>query len=428
MGENMAAFSFAAGNAAKLARIPIYLLGRLATALIPRRRDAWVVGCAVGVADGALALWRQVERDGHPALWLTTTPAQDEQARAAGIPAVRAYSPRGFWVTARARVIVVTHGFGDVNRYAVHGGFIVQLWHGIPLKRIGLDSPATVRSSILPRSRAMRAMLRALYRGTTRRICLIPAASHLVRGRLESAFGLDDERVPVVGEPRTDVLSEGAPSERRERARALVTEAVGALPTPRSRIVLYAPTWRDGTPDPAVPTPGQWEGLVAALERADAVLLVRSHPLGGGDYTPPRATDRVRALGSDLLADPTPVLAGVDVLVTDYSSLVFDAALVPLPVVHVAPDAADYAVQRGFYGRYEDIAGTDSPADWDEAVPVIEELLQDRTADAVARHRSRELSERVHAFRDGGNARRVYRAILSRTGISPRAPATRGQE
>ena len=51
-------------------------------------------------------------------------------------------SLRGFWLTARAGVVVITHGFGDVNRYAVSDAFIVQLWHGIPLKRISSTSPA----------------------------------------------------------------------------------------------------------------------------------------------------------------------------------------------------------------------------------------------------------------------------------------------
>ena len=46
-------------------------------------------------------------------------------------------APRGWWATARAGVVVVTHGQGDVNRYATSGAFLVQLWHGIPLKRIG---------------------------------------------------------------------------------------------------------------------------------------------------------------------------------------------------------------------------------------------------------------------------------------------------
>ena len=39
-----------------------------------------------------------------------------------------------------------------------------------------------------------------------------------------------------------------------------------------------------------------------------------------------------------LIADITPVLPGVDVLVTDYSSIVFDAALVPVPAIFLAPE------------------------------------------------------------------------------------------
>ena len=53
----MASFSFGAGNARKILSIPLYVLGCLATAVIPRTADQWVFGCAVGVADGAWALW-----------------------------------------------------------------------------------------------------------------------------------------------------------------------------------------------------------------------------------------------------------------------------------------------------------------------------------------------------------------------------------
>ncbi|MGA1828360.1 CDP-glycerol glycerophosphotransferase family protein, partial [Microbacterium sp.] len=205
----MASFSFGAGNARKLASLPLYALGRVATVLIPRRRDSWVFGCGVGIADGALALWNVAVADGHPAVWLVGSAREARDAADRGMPYAGKRSLRGFWLTARARIVVVTHGFGDVNRYGVSGAFIVQLWHGIPLKRIGLDSAETVRSGILPRSKAVRAILRRMYRGAARRIHVLPAASHLVRGRLESAFGLPDERVPVTGEPRVDVLSLG---------------------------------------------------------------------------------------------------------------------------------------------------------------------------------------------------------------------------
>lgn len=424
----MASFSFGAGNARKLAAIPLYAGGRMLTLLVPRSRDEWVIGCGAGIGDGALALWRVAAADGRRVLWLVGSHREATDAAALGIPTVRKSSLRGLWRTARARVIVVTHGFGDVNRYAVSGAFVVQLWHGIPLKRIGLDSPETLRLpgalSRLRAARPARALLARMYRNATRRIRVLPAASHPVRARLESAFSLPDAHVPVTGEPRVDVLSRGTADARRAEARAAIGRASGVI-DPGARLVLYAPTWRDGAADPAVPSAEDWASLVELLRRHDAVLLVRSHPLGAGDYAPPAQTERVRALGSDLVADVTPLLCGVDVLVTDYSSLIFDSALVPLPVVFLAPDVADYARRRGFYGRYSDVAGSDWATDWLGAIAQLDAVLDDDGERERRLERARALSGRVHAFRDGGNAERVYRAILA--GSSDEARPTRGR-
>ncbi len=405
----MASFSFGAGNAGKLLRIPLYLAGRLATSLIPRSRGDWVFGCVAGVADGALALWQQSDRPRR--VWLVADAAAEADAAAHSIPTVRRDSIRGFWATARARVVVVTHGLGDVNRYAVGGAFIVQLWHGIPFKRIGLDAPVTTDGGAWARLPGMRRLLATLYRRTQRQIRLMPAASHLVRGRLESAFGLDDGVVRALGEPRVDVLSAGSPSERRIAALTSLGRLVGDLGT--SRVVLYAPTWRDGAVDPAVPDAAIWRGLVEALEATDAVLLVRSHPLGAGDYAPPTATDRVRLLGSDLVADVTPLLPAVDVLITDYSSLAYDIGLVPAATLFLAPDVSTYAVTRGFYGDPREVLGDDAAPDWGALVAQLRTVLTD--ADEATRRRvlAEGLSERVHAWRDGHNARRVHDAIVA---------------
>ncbi|GAA5028429.1 CDP-glycerol glycerophosphotransferase family protein [Microbacterium fluvii] len=406
----MASFSFGAGNASKLLSIPLYAAGRLATLLIPRSDDRWVFGCGAGIGDGALALWEHAAGR-HDMVWLTGSARDEADARARGIPTLPKTSLRGFWRTARARVVVVTHGFGDVNRYAVSGALVVQLWHGIPLKRIGLDSPETLRSSILPGSALVRRVLGEMYRSATRRIAVLPAASDLARGRLESAFALPDARVPVTGEPRVDVLSRATAPERRAAARAELTRLVGPVPDD-TRAVLYAPTWRDGDSDPAVPTPAQWSRIVDVLDRHDAMLFVRSHPLGAGDYEPPAATSRVRGLSSDLVRDITPLLPAMDVLVTDYSSLVFDTSLVPLPVVFLAPDADEYGVRRGFYGRYRDVAGEKWATDWEEAAVQLAAVLGDESTRERALARARELDARVHAFRDGGSTERVYRVVL----------------
>ncbi len=407
----MASFSFGAGNAGKLLRIPLYLIGRVATSLIPRSRGDWVFGCAAGVTDGALALWRQSDRGGR--VWLASGERDEADAAALGIPVVRRDSLRGFWATARARVVVVTHGLGDVNRYAVRGAFIVQLWHGIPFKRIGLDAPVTTDAGRLSSVPGVGRLLARLYRRTQRQIRLMPAASHLVRGRLESAFGLDagDDVVRVLGEPRTDVLSGGSAQRRRIAASSVLARLVGDLGT--SRVVLYAPTWRDGAPDAAVPDEAAWHELIDALEATDAVLLVRSHPLGAGDYTPPVDTDRVRALGSEIVADVTPLLPAVDVLVTDYSSLAYDVGLVPAATLFLAPDVESYEVTRGFYGDPREVLGEDVARDWSGLVAQLRTVLSDPAEAERRAGRAAALSERVHAWRDGNNARRVHDAIIA---------------
>ncbi|MCR2812039.1 CDP-glycerol glycerophosphotransferase family protein [Microbacterium sp. zg.Y1090] len=419
----MASFSFGAGNAGKLARLPVYAAGRLFTLMIPRTRDRWVFGSAAGLADGGWALWQEaVDRHGADATWLTGTPAEADQARALGIRFAPKHSLRGFLLTARARVIVVTHGFGDVNRYAVAGGFVVQLWHGIPLKRIGLDSPETLRSRFLPRSRAVRAVLRIMYRRAAAGIRVLPAASELVRGRLESAFALPDGRVVVTGEPRVDVLSAGTAAVRRENGRRLIAAATGPLGAV-SRCVLYAPTWRDGDADPSIPRPEEWRRIVDVLEQHDAVLLVRPHHLGAGRYTPPADSDRVRMMGVDRMPDVTPALPGLDVLITDYSSLAYDAGLVPLPVLFLAPDEAAYAARRGFYGTYADVAGPDPAEGWDAVCRQLAAVLADPAARAERIARSERLSARVHAYHDGGNTARVHRVIRAALSSRSKGPA-----
>lgn len=416
----MAPFSFRAGNAAKILRAPLYALGRLVTAVVPRT-DAWAFGCGAGVGDGPLEVWRIARREGVDAVWIAASEAERREAEERGMPAVLRDSWRGFWATARARVVVVAFGLGDASPYGLSGALVVQLWHGIPLKRIGLDSPETTRSP-LPIGRApISALLALAYRASADRISILPASSRLTRGRLESAFGLPYGRVRITGEPRVDPLSTGDADERRERARTAIESAVGGMPD-GARLVLYAPTWRDGAADPAVPTSLEWHAIRGVLERRNAVLLIRSHRLGAGDYAPPFESERIRHIGSDRLRDITPALSGLDVLVTDYSSLAFDAGLVPLPVVFLAPDAESYAARRGFYGRYTDLAGPDFARDWPAAAAQLEAVLGDESERDTRIARSAAVSARVHAYRDGENAQRVFDAVRAELGSGSRGP------
>jgi CDP-glycerol glycerophosphotransferase len=401
----MARFTFSAGNARALLRLPLYALGALATLVVPRSSRVWVFGCGIGVGEGALPLYRAArERLGADIrlVWLATTDAELAEARALGLDAERKTGWRGFRLTLRARVLVVTHGFGDVNRYATRGGFVVQLWHGIPLKRLHLDSPATLRVSFLPDHRLVRALLSRAYRSAGRGIRLFPVASELVAARISSAFGVPRSRIVVTGDPRDDALT--APRD------------AALLDAGTARTILYAPTWRDGAPDPVAPTSEQWDAIAEWLERRDAVLYLRTHPLGAGDYAAgPARSARVRMLGSERVRDVNAVLPEIDVLLTDYSSIAFDFALLGRPIVFIAGDLEQYAKRRGLYDSYREFSGGRYATGWPGALDLLDAAL-DGDPEAV-RHSGWLRDEYVDV--SGGATQRVLDEILARTGGSP---------
>ena len=412
----IAPVSFAAGNAKKLLALPGYGLGALASIVVPRRRNLWVFGSGPGIGEGALALYRET-RAADPSLsllWLARDDRDLASAHKLGIPAVLKSSRRGLWSTLRARVIVVTHGFGDANRYGIRGGFVVQLWHGIPLKLINLDSPATMRTRLLPDSKLVRRMLRLMYRRAARSIDIMPAASEVSAQRLRTAFDLPAQRVVVTGDPRDDVLVDRDETARDVAARTLLFGQLGVADTGR-RVVLYAPTWRDGEPDPGVPSATEWHAIIALMEANDSMLVVRPHPHGVGDYEPGFSlSDRVVLLDSKRCVDVTPVLPAVDLLVTDYSSIAYDFALTGRPIAFFAPDIETYSASRGLYVAYDTFSGGTQVGSWTELLELLERAVTSaETHDVLARH-SGALANSHHAFRDGGNTARVYRQITTR--------------
>lgn len=412
-----ARFTFASGNARAVLRLPAYLLGALACLVVPRTGRIWVFGCATGPGEGALPLYRLARErlDGSVrAVWLASTPAEQERARQLGLQTVLKSSARGLWLTLRARVLVVTHGLGDVNRYGVWGGFVVQLWHGIPLKRLHLDSPAALRLPLLGGHPAVRRLLGNALRLATRQIRLFPVASHLVAERIGSAFGLPGERIPVTGDPRDDILLADAPDQRRADALARLEAAVGALPR-TARLLLYAPTWRDGERDPSAPDARAWAGIATWVQRHNAVLLVRAHPLARDDYATTADPERIRVLGPDAISDVNTVLSAVDVLITDYSSIAFDFCLTGGPILFLAPDVGAYTASHGLYEPYGSFSGGRHVSGWAQLLDQLDQLTDASSAFArdAAAH-SRLLRERHFEHADGRATERVLAELMRR--------------
>jgi len=406
----LVAFRFDRGNVSRVATLPLLVLGQLLTRVVPRTRGSWVFGCGSGVGEGALALAQLVQRE-HPEVditWLTGSGSEDAAAAVVGLRHRRRSSLGGLLATARAEVIVFTHGFGDVNRYAANGAYVVQLWHGVPLKRIQLDSPVSLQLPGMSTPHSVQRMLATAYRRQTSRIALFPAASERVAARLRSAFGVGRAKVLVTGDPRDDCLA--FTPDRDARACARLAVAVPGLPA--GLVILYAPTWRDGAADPAIPSPADWPVIIDLLERIGATLLIRSHPHGSGDYAAGvQRSDRIRLLTPVDLVDVTTILPAVDQLVTDFSSIAVDFALLARPIHFLAPDAAAYVAARGLYDHYPTIAGTYARS-WPALVGMLGAATNDPATRAAKVTASRRLVIRFIRFSDGRSSERVLAAIL----------------
>ena len=236
----------------------------------------------------------------------------------------------------------------------------LQTWHGAPLKLLGLE--------LADRPKAARAYRRVLGERPENWHYVVspgPAATPV----LERAFPGDPEVVET-GLPRTDLLL------RADRD-AVARDVRNRLGVERKRVVLYAPTYRDNLEHLAGVRITQRRGLpsfeadtyrregyrlpplldVAALRAAlgdEQVVLFRRHRLIV-DGLPPSVEPHVLDVSG--FPDAAELLLAADVLVTDYSSLVFDFARLGRPIVFFTPDLEAYRDDvRGFSIDLEAVA------------------------------------------------------------------------
>ena len=313
-------------------------------------------------------------------------------------------SPRHWRELGQAQVIVANEHRNIRDYRKKRGTTYLQTWHGTPLKRIGFDHDRWNRRG---RRRVAEAVSMWDYLVSPN-----PFSTAIFR----SAFGYDGE-VLETGYPRNDVLS--APD--REEQGAAVRRALGV--EDGRRAVLYAPTWRDDLIDEH----GR-QGFTLALDLEelsarlgdDHVLLLRLHPRIDAAALPD-----LGAFTLDVSRHPDirELYLAADVLLTDYSSAMFDFAVTRKPILFYTYDLVPYRDQmRGFYFELEDEAPGPLAATTGEVVDALASLDAVR-AQYAARYDA--WHERYCALEDGHAAARVVDAVFGRDGAATAPPAFR---
>lgn len=295
---------------------------------LPRDRHAAVFAAYWyrGYSCNPRAIYEELRRSvpGLRCVWVVR--AASVSAMPAGVPYVVSGTRAYFRALARSTYFVNNVNFPNhlVKRAgAVH----LMTHHGTPLKKMGTDLAGPDR----------RIDLAALARRCGRWDYSLSANPHST-AVWERVYPGTFESLEY-GFPRNDLLARAQePDVRRAR------DELGLRPGQTA--VLYAPTHREYRDDPTPPL--DLAGFAAALGD-DHVVLARLHYFYADaiDLAGLARTHRVVDVGSHPSIETLYLAA--DVLLTDYSSVMFDYAVLDRPIAIHAPDWAEYAARRGTY-------------------------------------------------------------------------------
>lgn len=207
------------------------------------------------------------------------------------------------------------------------GTSVIQLWHACgAFKKFGYDTSADIPS---------------YYKGNVLANCdLVTVSSQICVKPFSSAMRLPEKAVRPVGVSRTDLYFNDTFNQ------ACRNQFFSQYPNARGKkIVLWVPTFR-GNPGIA-----SVKGLDDILHARDQLrdthyFIIKLHP-----HT------QAHIEGTNCSISSEELLPVADVVITDYSSILFDAMIYKHPLILFVPDLDEYLDNRGFYLDYNTLPG-----------------------------------------------------------------------
>lgn len=290
---------------------------------------------------------------------------------------------------AGAKLIVLNEFLPELNEFMLRPeSRLIQLWHACgAFKQFGY-SHFGLPGGLSLSSKSHRTYHYAYVSSDT----LIPIYAE--------AFGISRSCILPLGVPRTDCFYRpdyALDIRKRLWARypVLAPDARNGQPE-KPFTVLFAPTFRGhGIGDAYYPEEVvDYEELLSVLP-ANACLIVRHHPFV--KQVPVSENPRILVLPEERIND---LLFTTDVLITDYSSVVFEAAVLHIPMLFYTFDLAEYRSGRNFYFPMERFAPGALCTDW-------KDLLQQLSKPESIAACDPEFTSRFFLHQDGGSAERV---------------------
>lgn len=230
---------------------------------------------------------------------------------------------------------------------------IINLWHGVPLKKIALLDPNLKKTA--------RIYFKKIF--SENYTCIL-TTSHELIPLMARSFAVSEDKIKVWGQPRNDGLFQ------KNDCREILGQLFPDLPE-YTKTVLYAPTFRDYGQVQLFPFKDfDQKQLEAFLDKKNMLLFIRTHVAEQGSAAP-YLGKRIRFLGNEQAEDVTGILNIFDCLITDYSSIYIDYLLTDKPMIFLPYDRQQYLDGRGMNFDYDDVTPGPKPETFNDFLDAL---------------------------------------------------------
>lgn len=353
----------------KLLMYALRFVAVLLVSLVPKNKKVWVFGAWFGqrFSDNSKYLYKYVsdnEKNINP-IWITKSKKLTNELITQGINAFYYKSPLGIYYQIRAGVVMISHSMeADLNSFFIGlNTYRVQLWHGIPLKKIGFDNDkAKVRTGLSIKFPKLYMIL------MNSRYDMMISTGDLCSKIFSSAFNLPISKIKQTGFPRNDVFF------KRPEYDTLFK-------------IVYMPTFRDVEGDSGyLFTKYGFNALEfdKKLKAYGIILYIRVHPANRPSsqlIETLQKCDSIRMSESDDIYEE---INQYNCLITDYSSIMFDFILSGRNVIFAPFDLKEYlSNNRNLYFDYYNLIHKDGAVfEWET---LIEKIIKLRIEDEIER-------------------------------------------
>lgn len=370
--------------------------------MVPRKKDVWVFGAWYGkrYSDNSMYLFEYVNAKDNEinAIWITKSKVVYEHVNNQGYKCFMARSLSGMYYCLRAKYVIVSSIKKDVNHLFINGAKTIQLWHGNPMKKIGLDDKYSASNSFFIQV-VVKYLFSMTYEFNYNQV-ISNAASFTEK--MSSAFNISEANILETGCPRNDIFfsSKTAPVNIEIKEKFSGCKLVYYLPTFRNEDKKQSLLDLDGYSE---------KTLQKFLEAENMVFVTKTHFATKSHQSSKSVNNRICHLPDDDLVDINFLLKDADILITDYSGAYFDFLLTQKPIIFAAFDIQEYlSASREMYFEYEEAIAGPIVENWEE----LFDELRNIPSNSNYRYLLSEKNDMFNKYHDDNNSQRVYEAIL----------------